>query len=48
VKFILDIRENFFTEMVVKHWNRVPREAVGPPPLEVCKRCVDLALSDMV
>ncbi|KFP97109.1 hypothetical protein N329_05528, partial [Haliaeetus albicilla] len=47
-RFRLDIRKKFFTKMFVKHWNRLAREVVESPSLEVFKRRVDVACGDMV
>ncbi|KFR12807.1 hypothetical protein N306_01330, partial [Opisthocomus hoazin] len=47
-RFRLDIRKNFFTMRVVRHWNRLPRGAVDAPSLEVFKARLDGALSSLV
>jgi len=47
-RFRLDIRQKFFTMRVVKHWTRLPREAVDAPSVEVFKARLDGVLSNLV
>ncbi|KFV60731.1 hypothetical protein N341_10115, partial [Tyto alba] len=47
-RFRLDIRKKFFTVKVVRHWNRLPREAVAAPSLEGFKARLDGALGNLV
>ncbi|KGL95359.1 hypothetical protein N301_04238, partial [Charadrius vociferus] len=47
-RFKIDIRKKFFTVRVVRHWNRLPREAVEAPSLEAFKARLDGALSNLV
>ncbi|KFQ06391.1 hypothetical protein N329_03836, partial [Haliaeetus albicilla] len=46
--FRLGVRKKFFTARVVRHWNRLPRELVDAPSLEVFKARLDGALSNPV
>ena len=47
-RFRLDIRGKFFTERVVKCWNRLPREVVDVLSLKVFKARLDGALGSLV
>lgn len=40
-KFHLNIKTNLFTVRVTTRWNRLSREAVGPPLLEILKNHLD-------
>ncbi|KFP93063.1 hypothetical protein N329_04074, partial [Haliaeetus albicilla] len=47
-RFRLEVRKKFFTVRVVRHWDRLPKEAVDAPSLEVFKARLDGALSNLV
>ena len=46
-RFRLDVRGKFFTERVMR-WNRLPREVLDAPSLEVFKARLDGALGSLV
>ena len=47
-KFRVDIRRKFFTQRVVMHWKRLPKEAVDATSLEAFKARLDVALGSLV
>ena len=42
------IRKKFFSQRVVTHWNRLPKEALDAPTLEAFKARLDVALGSLV
>ncbi|GAB0175911.1 hypothetical protein GRJ2_000056300 [Grus japonensis] len=47
-KFHLNMRKNFFTVRMMEHWNRLPREAVESPSLEIFKTRLDVILCNLL
>jgi len=42
------MRKNFFPLRVTEHWNRLPREAVESPSLEIFKTRLDRVLCSLL
>jgi len=47
-KFHLNMRKNFFTLRVAEHWNRLPRDVVDSPSLEIFKTRLDKVLCSLL
>ena len=43
----MDIRRKFFTQRMVTHWHRLPKEVVDAPSLEAFKARLDGALGSL-
>jgi len=47
-KFHFNMRKNFFPLRVTEHWNRLPKEVVESPSLEIFKTRLDKALCSLL
>jgi len=47
-KFQLNTRKNFFTLRVMEPWNRLPREVVHSPSLEIVRTHLDVVLCSLL
>ena len=46
-RFKLGIRKNFFSTIVIRHWNGQSRKVAGSLSLEVLKKHLDVVLKDI-
>ena len=47
-RFRLEVRRKFFTQRMVRCWNRLPREVVDAPPLETFRVRLDGSLGSLI
>ncbi|KGL72780.1 hypothetical protein N309_01362, partial [Tinamus guttatus] len=47
-KFHRNLRKSFLTVRVTEHWNRLPREVVESPSLEIFKTRLHAALCNLL
>jgi len=47
-KFNVNTTKHFFTIRVVKDWNRLPREVVQSPSVEILKSHLDMVLGNLL
>jgi len=47
-KFHLKMRKNFFTSWIAEYWNRLPREVVESPSLEILRTSLDVFLYNLL
>jgi len=47
-KFQLNMRKNFFPLRVTEHWNRLPREVMDSPSLEIFKTHLEAILCNLL
>ena len=47
-KFHANMRKNFFMVRVMEHWNKLPREVVESPSVEIFKTSLDTYLCDLL
>jgi len=47
-KFPLNMRKNFFPLRMTEHWNRLPREVVESPSLEIFKTHLEKVLCSLL
>ena len=47
-KFHTNVWKNFFTVGMAEHWNRLPREVVESPSMEIFRTCLDAYVCDLL